>query len=215
MGRLSALILQAVCLAGCLTERQADAYVIAANRQEDREAASAGQSSFCKLSGPLTLFLFLPLLPVLAKSIKVIGGERADISQVGGVVDHLPRQRATRYLFLSLEHDWWKEGTTSSGSVTTRNNPYSVIQWCGGGWLPFPSPVTPERHPAALPWQQLWTCLPPWVQGQGWVTSRFSVFFAPVGGAGWLWHSRMCVGACLWKCMRVCICRGAHIRLSS
>lgn len=106
MGRLSALILQAVCLAGCLTERQADAYVIAANRQEDREAASAGQSSFCKLSGPLTLFLFLPLLPVLAKSIKVIGGERADISQVGGVVDHLPRQRATRYLFLSLEHDW-------------------------------------------------------------------------------------------------------------
>lgn len=38
MGRLSALILQAVCLAGWLTERQADAYVIAANRQ-DGEAA--------------------------------------------------------------------------------------------------------------------------------------------------------------------------------
>lgn len=30
-------------------------HIIAANRQEDREAASAGQSSFCKLSGPLTL----------------------------------------------------------------------------------------------------------------------------------------------------------------
>lgn len=91
MGRSSALILQAVCLAGWLTERQADAYVIAANRQ-DWEAASAGQSPFCKTS--LGLWLSPPL--VLVKSIKVIGGERADISQVGEVVDHLTCQRATR-----------------------------------------------------------------------------------------------------------------------
>lgn len=85
MGRLSALILQAVCLAGWHTERQADAFVIAANRQ-DRRAASTGQLSFHKRSsGPLTFSTSCPQV----LNTKVIGGKKI-ISQVGEVVDQLP-----------------------------------------------------------------------------------------------------------------------------
>lgn len=74
MGRLSALILQAVCLAGWLTERQADAYVIAANSREKQ--LQQDSRSFCKKKSP-GLRVVLPL--VLVESIKIIGGERADI----------------------------------------------------------------------------------------------------------------------------------------
>lgn len=70
MGRSSAPVLQAVCLAGWLTERQADAYVITAKRQ-DIEAASAGQ--FVSLHG-LRAFHYLRLYFI--KSIGVTGLER-------------------------------------------------------------------------------------------------------------------------------------------
>lgn len=114
MGRLSALILQAVCLAGWHTERQADAYVIATNRQ-DWAAASAGPSSF-------------------HKSLQVlIGRGRSVFFKDGKLSITLPtNEPQTCYLFLLLEHDWWKEDTPSRGSVTTWNNPYSLMRWYGG-----------------------------------------------------------------------------------
>lgn len=149
MGRSSGLILQAVCLGRWLTERQADAYVIAAKRH-DSETASAGSLSVCD---------------------KSTGFDSARPPRGG---DQSYRRRKSRYLpgrscrssrvtcYLSLEHDWWKQVTTSSGSVTAWNNPYSVVQWCVGvGEFLFPSQVTFERHPAALPWKHLWTCLAP------------------------------------------------------
>lgn len=46
MGRLSALILQAVCFAGLLTERQADAYEIAPRIQQ-KGGTSVRRLSFC------------------------------------------------------------------------------------------------------------------------------------------------------------------------
>lgn len=102
MGRSSALILQAVCLAGWLTERQADAYVIAAKRH-DREAASAGSLSVRKNR---QAFLFT-LCATRPRDVDQSYWRRKSryIAQVGGVVDHLT-QRVTSDLFLSPEHDW-------------------------------------------------------------------------------------------------------------
>ena len=206
MGRLSALILQAVCLAGWLTERQADAYVIGDNR-EDGGSVFAGTVLIPrekKSSGLMTPGLWLRasdslrFLSLWSRSNLL---EERDISQLGAAPDHLTHHQAgDRCLFLSLGHDWWKEGTAGSGSVTTWNNPYSVVQWCegvtfsitGDTWkTPCSIALTTGMNPTRLP-------------GRG-VRVEWHLVFLCLCSSGWcrliVAQECVCVCVCVWVCV--------------
>lgn len=191
MGRLSALILQAVCLTGWLAERQADAYVIAANRR-DGEAAKAVQLS---ISRPEDSGFWLSASPMM--SIKVIGGERADISKVVEGVDHLTHQRAGVPLPVPVTRAWSVKGGCREEWKRNHMEQSIFSDWLmcvGGGYLFYPQwhlkdtlQCCPDNsYEPACPTS-------PCVGGQGWVTSYLFCLCAPVGVSDYFWHNGMCL----------------------
>lgn len=183
MGRSSGLILQAVCLGRWLTERQADAYVIAAKRH-DSETASAGSLSVCDKSRGFD------------SAHPPCGGDQSYWRRKSRYLPGRSCRSSQVTCYLSLEHDWWKQVTTSSGSVTAWNNPYSVVQWCvgvGGGscfhhkWhLKDTQQCCPENT-----YEPAW---PHRVWGQGWVTPCLSV----MAGYVYVWGSPHTYTYCIW-----------------
>lgn len=96
MGRLSALILQAVCLTGWLTERHADGYESTFNIQR-RERRGFSRT------------VVLPqevLGPADADSTLLVVMEEKEqaFPKVGEAVDRLANSSPTNYLFLALKH---------------------------------------------------------------------------------------------------------------
>lgn len=124
------------------------------------------------------LWLSLPLVPT--KSIKVIGGERADISQVG-VVDHLTHHRDRDLLPVSVTRAWLVKG--GHHEEWERNHTEQSIFSDGVmEGVSFPSPVTPERHPAALPLTTVMNLLaPPGCE----VRVEWHLVFLSVCHSGW------------------------------
>lgn len=138
MGRLSALILQAVCLAGCLTERQADASVIAARRRErsrfSRTVVSPpGRLQWCRLRG-----LSLSRTVILVKLITAIGGGKKPVSpRFGEDVDHLTNQRAREPVaFLCLSNMVGESRGTWERDHLELSIFRDAVMWWWGGYLP-------------------------------------------------------------------------------
>lgn len=194
MGRSSALILQAVCLAGWLTERQADAYVIAAKRH-DREAASAGSLSVRKNRQTFDSLCYSSSWSrskLLEEKEQIYCPGRRSCRSPHPTSDQLPLPVARAWLVKAGHHEQWERNRTEQFIFS------DTVMW---GWWGGGSCFHQQWHLK----DTLQRCLensdepawPHWVWGQGWVTSCLSVTagymcccFFLWGGAQWGHYSR-------------------------